>query len=64
VLFANGWGSPAIAPNTFYWNFSNKWLSADEKTFVLIFTGKERNDSWNAVRGSFSLFRQPVRKAS
>ncbi len=28
VLFQTGWGSPHIKTNTFFWNFSNKWLSA------------------------------------
>lgn len=55
VLFESGWGSPVIQPNTFFWNFSNKWLSSDGKNFVLIFTGRRRNDSWNTVQGAFSL---------
>src|SRR5918999_2012991 len=41
--------------NLFFWNFSNKWLSSDEKDFTLIFTGVKVNDSWNAIRGRFTL---------
>ena len=40
VLLEHGWGSPDIEPNTFFWNFSNKWLSADGKTFVLLLQGE------------------------
>jgi hypothetical protein len=39
--------------STFYWNFSNKWLSPDGKDFVMIFTGTGSNDSWNTIRGRF-----------
>jgi hypothetical protein len=41
--------------STFFWNFSNKWLSADGTGFVLVFTGSGDNDSWNTVRGRFVL---------
>ena len=44
--------------STFFWNFSNKWLSADGKDFTLVFTGTDRdgnNDSWNTVRGTFTV---------
>lgn len=41
--------------STFFWNFSNKWLSLDGKSFTLIFTGTGANDSWNTVRGGFAL---------
>ena len=41
--------------NLFFWNFSNKWLSSDEKDFTLIFTGVKVNDSWNVIRGRFTL---------
>jgi hypothetical protein len=39
--------------SVFFWNFANKWLSADGKQFTLIFTGTRENDSWNTVNGSF-----------
>jgi hypothetical protein len=41
--------------NLFYWNFSNKWLSSDGRDFTLIFTGVKANDSWNTIRGSFTV---------
>jgi hypothetical protein len=52
VAYYNKWnnGEP-----TFFWNFSNKWLSADGKDFTLIYTGINDNDSWNTVRGSFTV---------
>jgi len=40
---------------TFFWNFSNKWTSADGRDFTLVFTGIGDNDSWNTVRGSFQV---------
>ncbi len=46
------WGSFG---RTFFWNFSNKWLSADGRDFTLLFTGKDENDSWNSVPGTFLL---------
>jgi hypothetical protein len=58
VFFEHGWGSPNIEANTFFWNLSNKWLSQDGKDFVLLFTGKNSNDSWNTVRGTFVLRRK------
>ena len=39
--------------STFFWNFSNKWISENGKSFTLIFTGTGKNDSWNTVRGVF-----------
>jgi hypothetical protein len=41
--------------NPFYWNFSNKWLSSDGRDFTLVFTGVKANDSWNTIRGSFTV---------
>ena len=46
---------PGVPDTTFFWNFSNKWLSEDGKDFTLIFTGSRVNDSWNTVRGSFEV---------
>jgi Domain of unknown function (DUF4185) len=60
VKYTNAFGIPHIEPTTFFWNFSNKWLSADGKNFTLVFTGigsGEGNDSWNTVRGTFVLGR-------
>ena len=41
--------------NGFMWVFPSKWLSEDGKEFVMIYTGKGRNDSWNTVKGRFLL---------
>jgi hypothetical protein len=43
-----------IGRTTFYSNFSQKWMSADGRDFVLVFSGTGAYDSWNTVRGSFS----------
>lgn len=46
--------------NAFYWNFSNKWLSGDGLTFVIIWTGtsasptSDWDDSYNSVGGTFT----------
>ncbi len=48
-------GTGRIETGTFFWNFSNKWLSPDGRDFVLIFTGINTNDAWNTVEGSFGL---------
>lgn len=49
---------------TFFWNFANKWLSPDGKSFTLVFTGTDSGshtyDSWNTVRGNFSILRPIV----
>jgi hypothetical protein len=55
VLFESGFGTPGIDATTFFWNFSNKWLSADGRDFTMMFTGVSSNDSWNTVRGRFNL---------
>ncbi|OVE76024.1 hypothetical protein BVX98_06660 [bacterium F11] len=52
VLYETNWEGYGT---NFFWNFSNKWLSADGKDFTLIFTGTSVNDSWNTIRGSFTL---------
>lgn len=53
VCYQKNWGEGHFPLNTFFWNFSNKWLSDDGKTFTLIFTGRKENDSFNLVRGKF-----------
>jgi hypothetical protein len=55
VLVETGWGAPAIEASTFIWNFSNKWTSVDGLNFVMVFSGRQSNDSWNTVAGSFSV---------
>ena len=42
-----------VERDTFYWNFSPKWFSADGREFVMVFSGAHSNDSWNSVEGSF-----------
>ena len=46
---------PGLIDLVRFWNFANKWVSADGKSFTLFFTGIGQNDSWNTVRGTFSL---------
>ncbi len=53
VAYFDNWGEGHVPLNTFYWNFSNKWLSPDGTGFSLIFTGRQENDSWNVLRGVF-----------
>jgi hypothetical protein len=55
VLYESAFGAPFVESTTFFWNFSNKWLSNDDREFVLIFTGFAGNDSWNIVTGNFIL---------
>ena len=55
VAFETKWGFPTIPGNTFYWNFSNKWLSSDGKDFVLIFSGIGIHDACNMLKGKFVL---------
>lgn len=52
----SGWPTGGeIQQNTFFWNLSPKWLSNDGRDFVLVFTGKDKNDAWNSVEGSFTV---------
>jgi hypothetical protein len=53
VVYEESFGAGRIEPTTFFWNFSNKWLSEDGREFILIFTGINENDSWNTVKGKF-----------
>lgn len=55
VLYTRLFGAPTVEATTFFWNFSNIWLGADGKDFVLVFTGIGSNDSWNTVKGSFVI---------
>lgn len=58
VIYVSNWESKT---STFYWNFSNKWLSADGKDFVMVFSGTGTYDRWNSVRGSFTATTAPTR---
>ena len=55
VGYYRNWGKFG---STFFWNLSNKWLCPDGASFTLIFTGTGANDSWNTVRGAFSLVKK------
>ena len=37
---------------TVYWNFANKWLSEDGRSFVMVYTGPGP-DEWGTVEGTF-----------
>jgi hypothetical protein len=52
VAYYRNWGDTRT---TFFWNFSNKWLSEDSTSLVLVFTGTDDNDAWNTVKGRFLL---------
>lgn len=52
VLYDRDWEGLG---HLFYWNFANKWLSADGRDFSLVFTGIGDTDSWNSIRGRFSV---------
>ena len=43
---------------TFYWNFSNKWLSSNGEKFVMAFTGVGDNDAFHTIEGSIK--KKPV----
>ncbi|MEX1240170.1 MAG: DUF4185 domain-containing protein [Cyclobacteriaceae bacterium] len=53
ACYEEKWGEGHVPLNTFFWNFSNKWMSPDGKSFSLIFTGRKENDSFNLIRGTF-----------
>ncbi len=55
VLVENPWklGLQTGEKNVF-WNFSNKWTSADGRNFSLVYTGPGA-DSFGAIRGTFEL---------
>jgi len=40
--------------DTFFYNFSNKWQSADGKDVTLIYTGVGSEDAWHSVRARFT----------
>lgn len=61
--YTSGFGASKIEPTSFFWNFSNKWLSPDGQDFTLVFTGTGQgtgNDSWNTVKGTFVMAKHPV----
>lgn len=54
VAYDDRWGAGAIEASTFYWNFPTKWQSDDGRRVIMVFTGKNSNDSWNTVTGRFT----------
>jgi hypothetical protein len=57
VCYQERWWEGHVPLNTYYWNFSNKWIIEDGKTFSLIFTRRRENDSFNVIRGEFITHR-------
>lgn len=55
ALYTDTFGASQIELSTFFWNFSNKWMSNNGQDFVMVFSGVSSNDSWNSVEGSFSV---------
>ncbi|MCO8124772.1 DUF4185 domain-containing protein [Stieleria sp. TO1_6] len=55
VSYEQDWGRGQIEVSTFFWNFTQKWISDDGRRFTMIFTGKNSNDSWNTVNGEFVI---------
>jgi len=54
VLYADPWSiGLQDGTKTVYWNFSNKWLSADGLRFVMVYTGPG-DDEWGTIEGSFA----------
>jgi hypothetical protein len=56
IEYYENWGSDSGISDvnkSFFWNFANKWLSADGRDFVCVFTGTNNLDSLNLVRGQF-----------
>lgn len=53
VLFANAWDiGLQTGEKTVYWNFSNKWASAENDGFVMVMTGLGE-DNWGTIEGKF-----------
>ena len=55
VAYENEWGKGHLEVSTFFWNVTQKWMSADGTQFTMIFNGKNSNDSWNTIEGRFIL---------
>ena len=60
VLFENAWDVGLQQGfKDVYWNFSNKWLSADGRDFTMVYTGPS-HDAWGTVEGHFVLEGDPL----
>jgi len=55
VMIHHRFGRWTMRDKGFMWVFPTKWLSADGRDFVLVFSGGGPLDSWNTVRGRFEL---------
>ena len=55
VYYGKFASSRDISLDTFFYNFSNKWLGNKGLNFTLVFSGIKKNDSWNSVKGKFNL---------
>ena len=60
VEYDDHWGQGKIEVSAFYWNLPTKWQSADGRQVTTVFTGKNTNDSWNTVTGTFII--RPTRQ--
>lgn len=63
VAYDDAWGKGHLEVSTFFWNFTQKWMSADGTQFTMIFTGKNSNDSWNTIDGRFVLSTTEIKRS-
>ena len=59
VAYDDRWGEGHVEVSAFYWSFPAKWQGPDGRRATMVFTGKNSNDSWNTVAGTF--VRRPAR---
>ena len=55
VAYEDHWGKGHVEVSAFYWNFPTKWQNRDGRRVTMVFTGKNSNDSWNTVTGTFVI---------
>jgi hypothetical protein len=55
VAYYDDWHVPSGKGSTFFYVFSNKWMSLDGLDFVMIWTGTRDHDAWNTVEGRFTV---------
>jgi hypothetical protein len=56
VMYESGWPQGGQVERTvFFANFAPKWWSDGGRSFVLVFTGTNGNDSFNSVEGALQL---------
>jgi hypothetical protein len=60
VAYDDRWGQGHVEVSAFYWSFPAKWQGPDGRRATMVFTGKNSNDSWNTVEGTFVL--RPTRQ--